>query len=493
MSHDLTSLRHQLLTAMGVGPILAAGLSGCAVEATAPAEAAAVAPLAPPPAYTPGPALTGASVTHTVQGVTPGTRVWFAFGRQLGTGPCPTLLGGACLGMTDARVLGVDVADGSGEASVDVLIPSTVPDGVTVHFQVAIEGSGVSAVYSDVTDHPRRTCGELPELDPSNWYLYNEHLICGPIPGSGTCPPGASLPVDAVRDRWYDLASYPRGGGTGVDTWVTCDEDTIEDRCCYAVEYAEWAIGRPFTVEGHARLADAVDGEGWRSDLTVDVSTLPARVRRRLADAWTHTALGEHASVASFARFQLQLMRLGAPADLVAEAAVAQADEARHAADAFALASAFAGRPLTAGPIDLAGALDAVDLETLVRDALQEGCIAETIAAAQVAAAAEACADPRLRATLEAVAADEARHAALAWRFVRWALAAHPSLRPTIEAAFEAPPSFGTAALDPDAASLRAHGVLPEAEAIAHAVDTWQRVVQPCAQALLEGERAAAA
>ena len=49
------------------------------------------------------------------------------------------------------------------------------------------------------------------------------------------------------------------------------------------------------------------------------------------------------AEIASFARTSLDLLALGAPADLVAETHRAALDEIEHARIAYALASAFSG------------------------------------------------------------------------------------------------------------------------------------------------------
>lgn len=67
------------------------------------------------------------------------------------------------------------------------------------------------------------------------------------------------------------------------------------------------------------------------------------------ADFWTRVGLMEHASVAAFSRFSLQLMALGAPSDLLQKSHEAAADEIRHARDAFALAGHYAGRPVGPG------------------------------------------------------------------------------------------------------------------------------------------------
>jgi hypothetical protein len=53
--------------------------------------------------------------------------------------------------------------------------------------------------------------------------------------------------------------------------------------------------------------------------------------RSRLAHIWIETALGEHASVAAFARFVLHLLSLGTPPDLLLDAIQAMEDEVHHA------------------------------------------------------------------------------------------------------------------------------------------------------------------
>lgn len=52
----------------------------------------------------------------------------------------------------------------------------------------------------------------------------------------------------------------------------------------------------------------------------------------------------EHASVAAFARFTLQLLAMGAPAELVQASVGAAADELDHARLRFGIADRFDGR-----------------------------------------------------------------------------------------------------------------------------------------------------
>ena len=154
---------------------------------------------------------------------------------------------------------------------------------------------------------------------------------------------------------------------------------------------------------------------------------------------WARRGAAEHASVASFAKYALQLAAAGAPLELLADVSAAQADEVGHAADAYALASALAGAaaapgPLVAAPLD-GGREPRVDV---VLDTWRAGCLAETTAAdlagRDVADAAKVDhpLGPRIAAALRRVAEDEARHAALAWKVLAWAAGANSKANATL-------------------------------------------------------------
>jgi hypothetical protein len=142
--------------------------------------------------------------------------------------------------------------------------------------------------------------------------------------------------------------------------------------------------------------------------------------------------------VASFARFALDLLAVGAPAELLAAAQRAGLDEVRHAELCFRLASAYAGAPLMPGPFLFAGSVAvAGDIAGLAVSAVKEGCVGETLAAIQASEQHAAATDPAVRAALAVIAADEARHAELAWRTVAWAVAAGGAeVRRAVRAAF---------------------------------------------------------
>lgn len=201
-------------------------------------------------------------------------------------------------------------------------------------------------------------------------------------------------------------------------------------------------------------------------------------------------ARAEHASIASFARFCLDLVRVGAPPELVRDAWAAAADEVRHAELARELAARYGGEELRFGALEVSGAVDrgpGEPLERMVLACIEEGCVGETLAALRLREAAERCASPALAAALRGVADDEARHAGLAWRFVQWALRQRPGLAAVIAAGFErsAPRPGPGARTSSDASELAAHGVLEASARVELERAAVEELLRPCARALL--------
>lgn len=227
------------------------------------------------------------------------------------------------------------------------------------------------------------------------------------------------------QSQGYDCGAEVVNGACTTPADV-CDTDPpCVDTPCAFVE-GKWecslvACGRPFVVEATAVTAPTVAREDWGT--TLAVVPVAAELRPALAQAWTAIAAAEHASVASFARFILQLLAVGAPPALVLAGQQALADEVEHARVAFALASQFAGRGVGPGPLAQASAAGATELAEIVAAVIEEACVGETLSALEVAEAAARAEDPGLRRALERIAADEQRHAELGWRFVQWALA----------------------------------------------------------------------
>lgn len=144
--------------------------------------------------------------------------------------------------------------------------------------------------------------------------------------------------------------------------------------------------------------------------------------RARLAAHWAHLGQMEHGSIAAFARFNLQLLSLGAPSHLVEACNRALADETAHARSCFAFASAYGGTDVGPAQLDIEHRFEDASLESIAKLALREGFLGETVASLEAAAAAELAVDPSAKLALMRIASDERDHAELALQFLRWAL-----------------------------------------------------------------------
>jgi hypothetical protein len=265
-------------------------------------------------------------------------------------------------------------------------------------------------------------------------------------------------------------------------------------RVCIRSELPE---GRPFLIGGNARTAKVSQGADWQrasgcKSEAFGSAELDAAERQVLHVAWLRRALQEHASIAAFSRFALQLLQLGAPAQLLLETQRATLDEINHARSCFALASRFAGCSLGPGALDVTGVTLDESLAAMVQSTILEGCVGETLAALEAAEAARYARDGEVKAALEQIAGDEARHAALAWRFVAWVLARDgDTIRTLVSKTFDTL-LFATTECSRPAALVLAessvfteHGVLPESYRQALSAQGLRDVIAPCVLELL--------
>jgi hypothetical protein len=258
--------------------------------------------------------------------------------------------------------------------------------------------------------------------------------------------------------------------------------------------------GRPFLVERAPRTAEVARRADYSASTSVRLDGIAAERRAALAAEWTRIGLMEHASVAAFARFALQLLGLGAPPDLLEACQQAMADELRHARIAFGLASAYAGAPLGPGSLKLDGALDESSgdlLADVVMATLVEGCIGETIASLDAREGAAHAVDAHVQRALSEIAADEERHAELAWRFLDWALAQRPALAPQLLtraraqlARTPARPDSERGRAMPEPALLE-HGILSFEQKLELEAQALEHVIVPCLVALASKHAAA--
>jgi hypothetical protein len=152
---------------------------------------------------------------------------------------------------------------------------------------------------------------------------------------------------------------------------------------------------------------------------------LRASGRRVAATAGAHfadMAYLEAASVRAFRDLERSLTAHGAPLRLRRGARRAAADERRHARLARGLAR---GLGETTPRLRVAR-VEAPSLVELVEDDAVAGCVDETFAALLATWQARRAADAKVRRVMTAIAADETRHAALAWEVLHWGL---PRLR----------------------------------------------------------------
>ena len=253
-------------------------------------------------------------------------------------------------------------------------------------------------------------------------------------------------------------------------------------------------VRRPFLVGASMRSSLSSTRSDWNLAIAPSVDELDRPTREALAEAWLRDALEEHASIAAFARFTMLMLSVGAPPELVLASQRASVDEIHHARACFALSERYSHMTRGPAPLPVHDSMSLMSLAQLAALTAEEGCVGETLGAALAAHQLERATDPVARRILRKIAADEARHAELAWRFVAWAV--HQGGRDValaVQAAVKRACASTLAmeirsydGIDLDA--WHAHGRVTCAEAREVARNTMREVLEPCV-AQLFGER----
>jgi hypothetical protein len=197
-----------------------------------------------------------------------------------------------------------------------------------------------------------------------------------------------------------------------------CASVGFEYRACSSA-----VCGRPFLVEARARLAEVETRGDWlNAQVRPNVAGLSPLRRAELSAHWARLGQMEHASIAAFARFNLQLLSLGAPGELIEACNRALVDETAHTRLCFALASEYGGAALGPARLDIAHCFEDNSLEAVMKLVLREGCLGETVAALEAVEALAIATDPATQGVLSRIAQDEQAHAELAFKFLAWAL-----------------------------------------------------------------------
>lgn len=244
----------------------------------------------------------------------------------------------------------------------------------------------------------------------------------------------------------------------------------------YAIFLTPFSAGRPFRRGRKVVTAQAAFGKDWLPAVLPPVQDVDGATRQALGQLWLRDALAEHASIAAFSRLSLELLATGAPPHLVEGAHQAALDEVRHARICFALASAYSGQPHAPGPFAdatarrLFPAQRALQLSLLARESLVDGCLGEGVSAALLLQGAEQAVAPALKELLRTMAADEERHAQLAWDILAFCLASGgaPVQRVVAEALAALPASPPPAAASADPAWADHGRATPEQEQTQH-------------------------
>ena len=380
--------------------------------------------------------------------------------------------------------------------------------------KVAPPGDGQCAADTDCADMPHGYCNPNGGGQIAGAYCAYGCIKDAECPAGNICvcgdPVGHCAPAACTSDAGCGSGllcqSYDPSGGCGAQAFAC---QTPGDSCASAADCMAGicapnatgsfscspggcVVGRPFLVEGEARVATVTTRADWLQTLELELDGVAAGVRQSAAQAWARIGQMEHASVAAFARFALQLLSLGAPPRFVELTTQAMADETRHARLAFGLASVLGASSLGPAALDVSHSLLETELGDVVRLVIREGCIGETCAALEAREAAELAEQPELRRLLHGVADDETRHAELAWRFVSWALEREPELITGIVQSEldRAASQIGSDAASPAPATpkelaVSAWGVLPEQLRREVQNTAIREVIRPAAAALL--------
>jgi hypothetical protein len=266
----------------------------------------------------------------------------------------------------------------------------------------------------------------VPDLAPTNYDLAmvdlaSADLAC--VSGNGLC-------------LWYQYFEGPPVGDAGtVSFWPLPDAGDPCAPCGFETKEGVFC--------GTCALTDTPCGPAYRCSVaecatfcsgrrTAGAEPVVLAAGDATAEWLARMAHLEAVSVPAFARLERELAAHGAPERLLAGARRARLDEERHARMMSELARAAGARVAAAdvAPIALR------PLEDVARENAIEGCVRETIGAAQAHRQAQLTGDARLARVLAAIAVDETRHSNLAWAVDAWARAQlSPAARRRVDAA----------------------------------------------------------
>jgi hypothetical protein len=340
-----------------------------------------------------GDTCTGAPIYEPLAGVTPGTPVDYIELREtFGSSGTPMILAGS--GSPCASATNVPVCSAALDAATSPgwqLAPSGGLSPITNVYLVYTRGDTVATI--DTYDALKTFLAPIDNIhdaallvaeDPDARYT----IECGPNTGG------------PVGDG-YELVA---------DTGDTCGQGTHEDQVLLSVSGAgDVTVKQDVVIKnGDPNCVSGRRPEGLAPHARTCDDALGA--------FFAECAYLEAASVPAFERLARELRAHGAPTRFVKRALRARADEVRHAKATAALARRRGASP-DAVVVELLPirSLLAIAIENAV-----EGQVRETYGALVAVHQAAHARDARVAAVMRHIAADETRHAALAWDLAEW-------------------------------------------------------------------------
>jgi hypothetical protein len=259
-------------------------------------------------------------------------------------------------------------------------------------------------------------------------------------------------------------------------TCVNLTDSCVTNRTCPCLEDAGLAQEGCTDRDGALYVEGFGAAAGRRPAGLVD----EARPRGTPVGAWLADASRlEAASVHAFSILADELLRHGAPDELLERTRRAESDEVRHEGMTATLALRLgAERGAWADSPEVLRPPHRPLVDVAVENAV-EGCVNETYGAVLALWQATHARDKGVRRAMHAIAEDETRHAALAWAVAEWAAPAlDPDARRRVDGALRAAlATLGERSRrEPDPALVSA-GLLPEPDVAACLVAAVERIV----------------
>ncbi len=244
-------------------------------------------------------------------------------------------------------------------------------------------------------------------------------IMATPLIGMTTC---GNLPTCPSQTQLFLLVNPVDGGSLAVSAGgcgAACEVLLSASSYCSAPQFCE-VDGGCFLLDSGTSVSCTFTkacGFGGRRPASLLASeALPGA--HRVGACFAEAARLEAASVPAFRMLARELAAYGAPSRLVRFAQGSASDEVRHARSTGALAHRYGVEPIqpSFGPTPMERSLEVVATENAV-----EGCVRETYGALVALWQARHAQDPVVAAAMAPIAADETRHAELAWEIASWA------------------------------------------------------------------------